>query len=285
MFNPFRVASSSSRLLLPVVVAMCLVAYSGVSVATPAPGSPLPTPGTVYDDFLGPAGSPPDMRIWDYDIGPRGWGDNELQAYTNSSDNIRLDGQGDLVIQALKTSTGYTSGRLVTRGKLNMLYGRLSARIKFPSGQGIWPAFWLVGSNMDQVGWPQSGEIDMMELVDRATTYYVTLIGPQGDCAPSKPCPNYGKQLDGPIADLSTDFHTYWVNRAPDKIGVGVDETTLATFTPSSLPPGAKWVFNEPMYALLNIAVGGDWPGPPDESTTFPATMLVDWFRFDPSTP
>jgi len=136
-----------------------------------------------------------------------------------------------------------------------------------------------LGSNMETVGWPLCGEIDIMELVNSATTYHVTLHGPQGS---SDYLGGDGVGTEGPIADLATDFHTYWVNRQLDKVTMGVDGTTLGEFTPSSLPPGADWVFNQPMYALLNVAVGGDWAGPPDESTPFPATMLVDWFRYTP---
>ena len=238
--------------------------------------------GPAFDNFLGPAGSPPNNALWDYDIGP--YQGDGLQTYTNWPDSIRLDGLGHLVIQALKTASGYTSARLVTRGKLTMLYGRLTARIKFPSGQGIWPAFWMLGSNMDEVGWPRCGEIDLMELVDNGRTYHVTLHGPQGDSDYFGGTKVSGQVVgtSGPIADLTNDFHNYWLNWQPNSITIGVDETTLGAFAPSSLPPGAQWVFNRPMYALLNIAVGGSWPGPPDASTPFPATMLVDWFRYTP---
>jgi beta-glucanase (GH16 family) len=235
----------------------------------------------VFDDFNGPAGSPPDGALWDYDVGPHQ--DAGLQTYTHSPENVRLDGQGHLVIQALRTPSGYTSARPVTRRKLTMLYGTMTARIKFPSGQGIWPAFWMLGSNYDKVGWPACGEIDLMEIVDTGTTYHVTLHGPQGDSdyfgGVEKSTQVVG--TSGPIADLTNDFHNYWVNWQPNIITIGVDETALGGFTPSSLPPGAQWVFNRPMYALLDIAVGG-WAGLPDASTPFPAIMLVDWFRYTP---
>lgn len=240
-------------------------------------------PGTVVDDFDGPAGAPPNPALWTYDLGP--WRDDGLQTYTDDPDNVRLDGDGHLVIQARKTADGYTSARPVTRGKLAMLYGTVRARIKFPSGQGIWPAFWMLGTDYPEVGWPRSGEIDIMELVNNGSTYYATLHGPQGDTD------YYGgvKVTDkvvgvkGSIADLTTDFHDYWLNWQPNSIVIGVDDQTLATFTPASLPPGAEWVFDKPMYALLNIAVGGTWAGPPDESTPWPATMLVDSFSYTPA--
>jgi beta-glucanase (GH16 family) len=280
MFYGLSVTRRSWMLPLSVVVIMSLAACSSLIRAAPQTAPPPPAPyGAVLDDFNGPAGSPPNNQIWDYDIGP-GWGNNnQFQPYTNtnSPDNIRLDGQGHLVIQALKTSSGHTSGRLVTRGKVNMLYGTITARIKLPSGHGIWPAFWMLGSNMATVGWPQCGEIDLMELLNGGTTYQVSLHGPQGN---SDYLDGDGVGPIGSIADLTEDFHNYWMNWQQNSITIGVDGTTLAAFTPSSLPPGAQWVFNHPMYAVLNIAVGK--PEPPDESTPFPATMLVDWFRYTP---
>lgn len=136
------------------------------------------TSGAVFDDFLGPAGSKPNAQIWDYDLGGGGWGNNELQVYTDSADNVRLDGQGNLLIQARRTGTGYTSARLVTRGKANIQYGTMMARIKFPAGQGLLPAFWMLGSDITSVGWPKSGEIDLMELPNVGTTYNTALHGP-----------------------------------------------------------------------------------------------------------
>jgi beta-glucanase (GH16 family) len=261
-------ASRLIYLLVTVVLVLCSCSFQANAM-----------PEAVFDDFDGPAGSPPNPALWGYDLG-KGLGNiNELENYTNSSENVRLDGQGHLVIQAHKSSAGYTSGRVVTRGKLNMLYGTLTARIKFPVGQGIWPAFWLVGADEGTVGWPRSGEIDLMELVNEGTTYNVTLHGPQGD---SDYLDGAGFGTSGHIADLSTDFHDYWMHWLPDSITIGVDDATLGAFTPRSLPDGAQWVFDHPMYALLNVAVGGDWPGLPTDATPFPATMLVDWFRYTP---
>jgi len=275
---------------MSVVVAMSL---SGCSEAVrtsypPAPSTPptatvgeeVDRPCGVFDDFDGPANTPPSSQHWIYDLGRPGAANHELQTYTNSLDNVRIDGQGRLIIQARKTPTGYTSGRVATRGKVDTLYGTTSARIKFPSGQGIWTAFWMLGSNIETVWWPQCGEIDIMELVSSGTTFHATLHGPQGN---SDYRQGNGVGTRGSIPDLTRDFHTYWVDRQRNSIIVGVDAKTLAEFTPASLPSGARWVFNQPMYATLNVAVGGDWPGPPDQSTPFPSTMLVDWFRFTPS--
>ena len=118
-----------------------------------------------------------------------------------------------------------------------------------------------------------------MELVNSGTTYYATLHGPQGESDYSN---GEGVRTSGPIADLTNDFHVYWMDWQHDSITIGVDDTTLGAFTPASLPPGGRWVFNHPMYAVLNVAVGGDWPGPPTDATPFPATMVVDWFRYTP---
>ena len=250
--------------------------------------NPATPAGTVIDNFNGPAGSRPNPALWSSAVG---W-DAGLQTYTDSPDNVRLDGQGHLIIQALNTPDVHTSGRVVTQGNLDMLYGAMTARIKFPSGQGIWPAFWQLGSTYNQAtnnaqgptGWPGCGEIDVMELVNNGKTYYVTLHGPQGNTAYYGGVNGTGQVVgtSGPIADLTGDFHDYWVMREPDIIVVGVDDTMLATFTPASLPAGGTWVFNKPFFAVFNIAVGGRWPGPPDNTTPWPATMLVDSFSYTP---
>ncbi|MCV7099759.1 glycoside hydrolase family 16 protein [Mycobacterium palustre] len=240
-------------------------------------GRPALASTAVFDDFTGPAGTPPNPDLWGYDVGS-GWGNNELQTYTNSTSNVYLDGQGHLVIAALRSGNNYTSGRLVTRGKLAMNYGTVSASIKLPAGQGIHPAFWLLGTNIGTAGWPECGEIDIAETFGDASHYYITVIGP------STQEPKGQVQFDGPIADLSQGFHTYWVNREQGRITAGIDSATLATFTPASMPPGMRWVFDrQPMYALFNVAIGGDEiVGPPDASTPFPAAMLVKWFRYTP---
>lgn len=226
------------------------------------------------EEFDGPAGAGPNTGYWSVDVGPsavHGWEEGSLQTYTDDPENVRLDGSGHLVITARREGDNYTSGRVVTRGKLEFGQGRLLARIKFPAGQGLWPAFWMLGSNIETVGWPQCGEIDIMELINDAVTYHVALHAP--GAAP---------EASGPIADLSDDFHDYWVERTPSSITVGVDDSVLASFDPAVVTPDSPRIFVEPMFVLLNLAVGGDWPGPPDSSTPFPATMLVDRLQFMP---
>jgi len=240
-------------------------------------GQSSAAPGAVFDDFDGAAGSAPNPAYWSYHNG-KGYG---VENYDTA--NAFLDGQSHLVIQAVDTGNGYTSGRIQTKDKLSLGYGTITARIKMPSGQGLWPAFWLVGADEDTTPWPQCGEIDIIELPSTTTTYYTTIHGPVSG-NPDTSEGTMQAQFTGPIADLSTDYHDYWVTRIPDRITVGIDNKTLGTFTPQSLPPGAQWVYNRPMYAILNLAVGGSWAGAPDNSTRFPATMLVASFRFDPFT-
>ena len=254
------------RSVQAVVLALIVVAGSACRTTVPS--------GGVFDDFVGPAGARPDSRLWSYDIGAKWKGDSEnplSQTYTDSPANVRLDGSGHLVIQAVKSGGAFTSGRVVTRGKLDLMYGTLSARIKMPSIHGIRPAFWLLGTTED---WPRCGEIDVIEMPHRATHWSSTITGitTGGDVW----------RLDdkNESADLSTRFHTYWVTRKKDSITVGLDDQVHGSWTPKSLPPQDLWVFNVPMYAILNIAVTADQP--PREPTPVQATMLVDWIRYTP---
>jgi beta-glucanase (GH16 family) len=268
------------QVLLPLSVWATVLSFtlvlSGVSVDSSGQIRLTATSGPVFDDFLGPDGSAPNSQFWTVDpASTAGWANGEVGTYTHSPDNIRLDGKGDLVIQARTTPTGYTTARVNTLGKVDMLYGSVAARMKLPVGYAIWPAFWLLGSNYPAVGWPQCGELDIAEMVSDDTNFHTTLHGPPNDFAiPAWP--------SSPIA-VSQDFHTYWANRQLNYIQVGIDDMALATYTPASLPEGAQWVFNAPMYAILNVAVGSNFaPGPPNATTPLPATMLVDWFRYTP---
>jgi beta-glucanase (GH16 family) len=252
---------------------LCLPTAMLLVAATMFPTGCASAVSAVFDDFSGPAGTPPNPAWWSYVTG--GSWDAGSEIYR--APNAVLDGRGNLAIRAEETDGRYISGRVQTKNKLNLGYGTVTARIKMPSGQGLWPAFWLVGADEDAVRFPECGEIDVIELVSNATTYHSTIHGPN-----SGGNDTYQVDFSGAVPDLSTDFHEYWVRHAPDAITVGIDRTTLGTFTPESLPAGARWVYNRPMYAILNLAVGGDWAGPPDQSTRFPATMLVDWLRWEP---
>ncbi|MEN4477251.1 glycoside hydrolase family 16 protein [Mycolicibacterium cosmeticum] len=262
-------------------VLVITVAASTVQAVCAADSATLGDHPAVFDGFDGAANSAPDGAIWDYDVGR--WQTNgQLQEYTSSRDNIRVDGAGHLIIEARSTESGITSGRLVTRHRVPMLYGTLSARIKMPTGKGISPSFWLVGTDIDTAGWPDCGEIDLVEMPSSGTYRYTTLHGPW-TARPPGARSDYQIQTQAQTVDLSADFHTYWVVRAPGSIVIGMDGTTFATFTPESLSPDQRWVFDHPMYAILNVAVGDDWAGPPDETTSWPATMVVDWFRWEPA--
>lgn len=267
-----RPATAVGLLLTVVLAVVSLLAAGPISAAEPA--------GAVFDDFDGPAGAGPDPRLWSFDLGP--W-PKQLQVYTNSRDNVRLDGEGNLVIEARRAGDGLiTSGRVTTRGHLDMRYGTLSARIKMPAGQGISPAFWLLGAQTDAEGWPHTGEIDIVEAPGTSTYYYTTIHGPWIGPPPS-PKPDYKVWAEGPIDDLAAGFHTFWASRSPYVMVIGMDDRTLATFTPDSLAPKMKWAFEQPMNAILNVAVGDPWAGPPDDTTPWPSALLVDWVRWVPA--
>lgn len=233
-----------------------------------------------FDEFDGAAGQAPDPRYWDYDVGGGGWGNGEQQVYTNSRANSRLDGDGHLLIQANQDGSGITSARLVTRGKRDFGYGLLTARIKFPVGQGVHPAFWLLGSDITSVGWPECGEIDVMELINAGVNYHTGLHGPWNSPHNLANTP-WHQSTDGPApADLSRDYHTYSVLREPNRIRIMLDDRVTGDYRRENIPLNARWAFDGPMYVLLNIAVGGNWPGPIGADTVFPLTLAVDWVRF-----
>jgi|SRR5579875_1439332 len=229
------------------------------------------------DEFNGAANSPPDPAKWTYDLGGGGWGNRELETYTNTRNNVFEDGEGQLVIRAFKTeSGGYTSARLKTQGKFSIAYGRIEARIKIPRGQGLWPAFWMLGDDIASAGWPQCGEIDIMENIGKEPALvHGTVHGP-GYSASHGITAQYALPGAPPLAD---DFHVYSVDWSPDLIRFSLDGTAYASVTPSSLPKGAAWVYQHPFFLLLNVAVGGAWPGNPDQTTAFPQDMLIDWVR------
>lgn len=224
------------------------------------------------DEFAGARASSPDAKKWTYDLGASGWGNHELENYTSSRDNSFLDGDGHLVIRAIKTSSGYTSARLKTHGLYSVTHGRIAARLKLPKGQGIWPAFWMLGDAIKTAGWPECGEIDIMEFIGKTPeTVYFTLHGPGYSGAE-------GISKSMPLADRD-GFHVYGIEWAPESLTFLLDDRPVRTVTPKDLPAGTKWVFSNPHYILLNLAVGGAWPGNPDETTVFPQDYVIDWVR------
>jgi len=235
------------------------------------------------DEFNGPDGSAPDPSKWVLETGGGGWGNNELEYYTARPQNASLH-DGNLVIKVIKEKyTGadgvtrdYTSARLKTQGKYAQDYGRFEARIKIPRGQGIWPAFWMLGNDIDKAGWPTCGEIDIMENIGKEpSTVHGTIHGPgySGD-------KGIGDPFSLPAGHLFADeFHIYAVEWEPEAIRFYVDDRPYSTRTRADLPKGTKWVYDHPFFLLLNVAVGGNWPGNPDATSTYPQTMLVDYVR------
>lgn len=252
-----------------------------VSAVAPTAGAvPAGYTLTFADEFDGAANAAPNPAIWGYDVGG-GWGNNEKQVYTDSRENSRLDGHGNLVVEARRSGDTVTSARMVTRGKGDFTFGYLEARIKLASGQGMHPAFWLLGSNIDTAGWPGSGEIDVIESINDGRTFTSGVHGPTAAGTGSAGASVWKRSAGGDTrgVDLSADFHTYGVLRTPGRIQTFLDGAPLFTVDRANLAPHETWVFDAPAYVLLNVAVGGDWPGPVDGTTQFPATMLVDWIR------
>lgn len=229
------------------------------------------------DEFEGPAGTAPDSAKWVYDLGAGGWGNAELQTYTDSRENSFLDGKGHLVIRAIQTGEKqYTSARLKTRGKYTVKFGRVEARIRLPFGQGIWPAFWMLGHEFPRVPWPQCGEIDIMEFIGKEPqTIYGTVHGPGYSGSGGIP----GKYASRDGKAFSEDFHVYAVDWREGDIRFLVDGNEYARVRRADIPAGKQWVFDQPFFILLNLAVGGRWPGYPDQTTRFPQQLLVDWVR------
>ena len=228
------------------------------------------------DEFNGTDGSLPDPTKWAMETGNWGWGNNELENYTNRAVNAQQK-SGNLIITALKENYGgsaYTSARIKTQTLFEHTYGRVEARIKIPFGQGIWPAFWMLGADINTNPWPACGEIDIMENIGREPSMvHGTIHGPgySGGSA-------IGSSYTLPSGNFADTFHVYAVEWAPNEIKFFVDNTLYATRTPAEIP-GKTWVFQHNFFILLNVAVGGYWPGNPDGTTTFPQTMLVDYVR------
>lgn len=239
----------------------------------------------------------PNPDIWGYEIGNNnGWGNNELQYYTDRSQNVTVQ-NGILIITAQKESyqgSQYTSARLTTKGLFEQKYGRFEARIWVPGGSGLWPAFWMLGADCDQIEWPKCGEIDIMEYRRQEPTSvsgsvhgpcYSGLTDPQGQIT---------KSYDLVNDRFDDGFHVFGIEWGPDYINYYVDDVLYNQITPddieltpadciSTLYDGTDvtgdWVFNKPFYIIINLAVGGEFPGVPNSDTTFPQSMLIDYVR------
>jgi uncharacterized protein (TIGR03437 family) len=243
------------------------------------------------DEFNRTAGSPPDPTKWNYDLGGGGWGNGEAETYTNSPNNVFQDGQGNLVIRAIRDSSGnYTSARLQTGAPgastqttdLSWQYGLIEARIKLPFGLGVWPAFWMLGEDIATVSWPQCGELDIMEnfgtfnnnaSINNGTAHGPGYSGGNG----------ISKAITLPFGEtVYDDYHIYALEWSQNSIQFFVDGALYSTVTPASIPTGDQWVFNAPFFILLNLAIGGPstFLGTPDPNAPFPnQDLVVDYVR------
>lgn len=233
---------------------------------------------TWSDEFNGTAGAAPDNSKWSFDIGTgtNGWGNSELQHYTNRPSNVQLDGNGKLIITARSESyagSGFTSARIKTKNLFAQAYGRFEARIKTPTGPGIWPAFWMLGSNIDATPWPQCGEIDIMEQRGQQPSItYGSVHGPgySGGNAVTKPYALSNGRFD-------TDYHIYAIEWGEGYIDYFVDNFLYQRITPENVT--GQWVYDHPFFIILNVAVGGNFVGFPTSGTPFPQSMYVDYVK------
>ena len=272
-----------------------LIATAGglVACSQPPTGASDPWPGGAEDagapsgwtlswsdEFNGPQGSAVDPSKWAFDVGGNGWGNQELEYYTSGTENAVVGG-GALTITAAAAPSSpslscwygacrYTSARLNTLGRFSQEYGRFEARIRTPTGPGMWPAFWLLGENVDQVGWPACGEVDIMENAGASPNVNHGSLHSPGSAQMTA-------TFQSPTS-LADDFHVYAVDWSPDGIWFYVDDTLYETQQAADYPP-SEWPFAQPFFVILDVAVGGTFDGPPDTATTFPQSMAVDYVR------
>jgi beta-glucanase (GH16 family) len=273
------------------VLALALFGLLAAGCNSPPPGIPEDSwagpSGTLRevlrDDFDGPAGSAPNPSYFHVLDKEMNW-NQEMQYYTQDRKNSYLDGAGNLVLEAYQenylkpdgtlSAQPYTSARLETAGLIEQRYGRFEARIWLPKGKGIWPAFWLLSNNYQEVGWPDCGEVDILELAgSKDNQVNGTMHGPgySGSFGLSRTYVLEG----GSFAD---GFHVFAIEWAPDGMRWLIDGQSFHERTPAGMGRSdLQWVFDRPMYMLLNLAVGGIYDGPPDETTVFPARMVIDY--------
>jgi beta-glucanase (GH16 family) len=252
--------------------------------AQAANNPPSSSPWTLVwsDEFNGPDGSAPDSSKWVLETGGGGWGNNELEYYTVRPQNASLH-DGNLVIKAIREKyTGadgvtrdYTSARLKTQGKFAQGYGRFEARIKIPRGQGIWPAFWMLGNDIDKAGWPTCGEIDIMEFVGFDPGVIHANVHTEKYNHVKKT--NKGDQIT--VADASDAFHVYAIEWDAEKIDFFVDGRKYFTFRNEKSGRDA-WPYDREQFVILNLAIGGDWGGQKGiDDRIFPQRLVVDYVR------
>ena len=242
--------------LLPVAWAVALAA-SGAACGKNSTAPPLKL--VWQDEFDGPAGQSPDPSRWSFDVGTD-WGNAQLEYDTARPENVSLDGAGNLVITARQESwlgQNYTSARINTNGHFEQAGGRFEARMRMPSGQGLWPAFWLLGSDFATAGWPGCGEIDIMEYRGQEpTVLHGSMHGPgySGGSALTN-------AFNVPGAPMDSAFHVFALDWNTTKLTWSVDGTPCFSVTPNDLPRGGQWVFDHPFFVILDLAVGGTLRG------------------------
>lgn len=229
------------------------------------------------DEFTG--SEPINRNKWDFDLGGNGWGNNEKQYYTDRTMNARQL-SGNLIIEAHKENyddNAYSSARLVTRGKQTWGPGhRISVRAKMPSGRGTWPAIWMLGDNLKQVGWPLCGEIDIMEHVGYAPDSIYATVHTKAVNHIIGNSPSGTATAD----DLETNFHIYSLDWKLDRLEFRFNGNLIHTYKKPQAATEAEWPFSKPQYLLLNLAVGGNWGGRQGiDDTIWPQRMEVDWVR------
>jgi len=242
------------------------------------------------DEFNGVTGSAPSSARWGFQTGGNGWGNKELQCYTNSRSNSALDGSGHLVIRAVHHKTSFkcadgsknkwTSAKLTTEGKFSQKYGRLEVRAKLPTGKGTWPAFWGLGINNKQVGWPRSGEIDVMEYIGNRPTESSASIS--SERRPGQPAPNHRYfQAKYKVASqaLTKAFHTYAVDWTPTSMTYSRDGKIFGRVTKAQVTKTAKWPFDQKFFLVLNLAMGGNYGKKVPASLTATQKYTVDYVR------
>ena len=285
-----------TRPLLILAFAATTACGGGAAASTTSPPDTTTTPKITYtqvwsDEFDGAAGSSVDPAKWSFDLGDGctagicGWGNNEKEYYTNAADNASLDGQGHLAIVArpavLNTTCyygpcKYTSAKITTRGKMSAAPGRVEARIRIPKGQGLWPAFWMLGNDFGTVGWPASGELDIMENKGSAPSTSSSAIHGPGYSGNTPFA--HANTISAP-ATLADDYHLYAVEW--DAVGASfyVDGIMHYQVLRVDIQRYGTSILDKPYYIILNLAVGGNFDGDPKSDSIFPATMLVDYVR------
>jgi len=274
---------------------MCALALSGSLRCTPLSPSTLSTSSGAWirvwsDEFDGAAGARVDTTKWRYDTadgcaaGNCGWGNDEKEYYTDSPENSALNGQGQLMIVARRAPAGltcfygpcrYTSAKLTTRGKMYFAPGRVEARIKLPAGQGLWPAFWMLGRGFPATPWPACGELDIMENRGSAPTKASSAVHGPGYSGNTP----FAHALSLQRGTFSDAFHTFTVEWDSLRVRFFVDDTVHYVVTRPEVEHFGDWVFDQPFFLIINLAVGGTFDGDPKADAIFPATMLVDYIR------